>query len=88
MKLFNGRPPRKDFVKAAQGFSPTVLSMPHSGTTLYILYCTALRNGSGRARARKDFAWARKACKPKNVYSMYDGKHDGVRKDAQGLAQG
>ena len=53
MKWLYGEPPRKDFVKAAQGFSPTILSMPCSGNTLYSLYCTTPRKAQGaQGRAR------------------------------------
>ena len=65
-KRYTGRPLRKDLVKAAQGFSPTVLCMPHSGTTIY--HATIRKaQGAQLPRARKDFAWVRKASKFKNV---------------------
>ena len=53
MQWLYGESLLKDFVKAAQGFSPTILSMPCSGNTLYSLYCIALRKAQsvqGRAR--------------------------------------
>ena len=92
MKWLYGEPLRKDFVKAAQGFSPTILSMARSGTTLYILHCPTLRPAQGAQGRARILPGRARLVSPRTVYSSATASttvcartRKGLRKDKEEL---